>query len=497
MGISGFKKAFIGSGIFSLPAFFFCSPIFAATYYTAPSGHDLDVGSLDKPFATMAQAQSAAKPGDTLYFRGGDYLFASAADQVGVTLDKSGIPGKPIHYFAYPGEVPVFDFHGMTALKRIKGVLVTGSWLHVKGMEMKGVTQNLRDGVAHENWCVYVDGGNHDIFERLDLHHNMGPGLFIIAGGDNLILNCDSHHNYDLFSYANGVLKPGENADGFGFHSRNASNTGNVFRGCRAWWNADDGWDFIEAAASVTVENCWSWNNGYKAGTTEAAGNGNGFKVGGYGLPPDAPAIIPRHMIRFCLAFDNRAAGFYQNHHPLPNYYYDNTSFDNKGADFNLLGYDLEKAGDANLGILRNNLAFTGTALANASGAGVDAAGNSWNLPVTVTSADFISTDTAGVAGPRSGDGGLPYLGFMRLRAGSDLIDRGVDVQLPYAGSAPDLGAFESGKVTGLGARDGGKHAIKTGRASGEAHPVEYDVTGREARESLRKDAALTLPGPR
>jgi hypothetical protein len=27
--------------------------------------------------------------------------------------------------------------------------------------------------------------------------------------------------------------------------------------------------------------------------------------------------------------------------------------------------------------------------------------------------------------------------------AGSDLIDKGVDVGLPYTGSAPDLGAFE------------------------------------------------------
>jgi hypothetical protein len=35
-------------------------------------------------------------------------------------------------------------------------------------------------------------------------------------------------------------------------------------------------------------------------------------------------------------------------------------------------------------------------------------------------------------------------LDFMRLAAGSDLINAGVNVGLPFNGAAPDLGAFES-----------------------------------------------------
>ena len=42
----------------------------------------------------------------------------------------------------------------------------------------------------------------------------MGTGLFISGGGGNLVLNSDSHDNYDLRSYDG----PGENADGFGSH---------------------------------------------------------------------------------------------------------------------------------------------------------------------------------------------------------------------------------------------------------------------------------------
>jgi hypothetical protein len=37
----------------------------------------------------------------------------------------------------------------------------------------------------------------------------------------------------------------------------------------------------------------------------------------------------------------------------------------------------------------------------------------------------------------------LPDVTFFHLKAGSDLIDKGVDVGLPFNGSAPDLGVFE------------------------------------------------------
>jgi len=45
---------------------------------------------------------------------------------------------------------------------------------------------------------------------------------------------------------------------------------------------------------------------------------------------------------------------------------------------------------------------------------------------------------------PRKVDGSLPDITFGHLKAGSDLIDKGINVGLPYSGSAPDLGAFET-----------------------------------------------------
>ena len=78
---------------------------------------------------------------------------------------------------------------------------------------------------------------------------------------------------------------------------------------------------------------------------------------------------------------------------------------------------------------------------------------NSWLSPFSVSSADFVSVDTAGVRGPRKPDGSLPDITFMHLAQGSQLIDAGTNVGLPFAGNAPDLGAFETGVVAGVASR--------------------------------------------
>jgi len=409
----------------------------AAAYYVAPGGNDSAAGTQSAPWATIAHAQAVAQPGDTVYFRGGTYRYTRAnsgctsrtARVDAITLNKSGSSGSPIRYWAYPGEKPVFDFSGMTDDCRIKGFDVTGNWLHLKGLEVTGVRQN--NNLNHESWGIWISGSN-NTFEQINTHHHMGPGLFIQNGGGNLVLNSDAHDNYDTNS-SNGA---GENADGFGAHI-SAGNSANVFRGCRAWWNADDGFDLISAYSSVTIENSWAWRNGYMPGTTTAAGNGTGFKAGGYGGDYDAGAV--KHTVRTSVAFLNRASGFYANHHPVANDYFNNTGYGNH-PDFNMLGVDSSGAA-VGRGNLRNNLAHTGTLTSNMTG--TSAANNSWNLGVALSDAQFQSVSTSGWDASRQADGSLPALPNLRPTANSTLIDKGVNVGLPYKGQAPDLGAFE------------------------------------------------------
>ena len=71
---------------------------------------------------------------------------------------------------------------------------------------------------------------------------------------------------------------------------------------------------------------------------------------------------------------------------------------------------------------------------------------NSWDSAVKVTDEDFISLDLAALSSPRKLDGSLPDIDFLKLKPGSDLIDAGVDVGLPFKGTAPDMGPGESAR---------------------------------------------------
>jgi hypothetical protein len=458
--------------------------VHAATLYVAPAptGDDQAAGTEAAPLASMSGAQQHAKAGDTVYFRAGTYAFtkgtttcsSGTATISGVVLDKDGADGSPINYFAYPGEVPVFDFNGIVDACRIKGILVIGDYIHLKGLEIKGVRQN--NDLNHESWGVW-NQGSHNTFEALNVHHIMGAGIFIQKGSGNLVLNCDSHHNLDEHT-SNGA---GESADGFGCHV-GAGETGNVFRGCRAWWNADDGYDFINADAACTVEYSWAWFNGYKPDTMTGIGNGNGFKGGGYGADPASfPATPAQHSVRFCLAFANKAAGFYANHHPISELFYNNTSYGNH-PDFNMLGMNAAGA-DITVGVYRNNIALGGTLFSHRAGA--DEVSNSWTLGgITITEADFQSVATTGMDAPRQADGSLPVLPNFRLAAGSDLIDKGADLKLPFAGAAPDLGAFEVGlepPVVVGGAGSGGAAPTAGAATGGVAGGSSVGIAGSSA----------------
>jgi hypothetical protein len=92
--------------------------------------------------------------------------------------------------------------------------------------------------------------------------------------------------------------------------------------------------------------------------------------------------------------------------------------------------------------VLKNNLSFPNS-FVNIPAPQVLQQTNSWNLPVTVNAADFVSLDYSGTTSPRNADGSLPVLSFLKLAGGSDLIEKGVNVGIPYGGSAPDLGAYE------------------------------------------------------
>jgi hypothetical protein len=393
----------------------------AAEYFVAPGGSGKTC-SMALPCGRVEDAELHAVAGDTVWIRGGTYQFATTAT-VGVSFSKSGAPGKPIRYFAYGNEAPVFDLSNGIPDGRVTGLDLRSDWIHVRGLEVRGV-QQYQSG--QDSWGVRIRGF-HNVLERLNVHHNEAPGIFITSGGDNRVVNSDSHHNYD-------VLENGGSGDGFGCHSTAG---GNIFTGCRAYANSDDGFDFIRAPGVCTAEKSWAFDNGYIPDTKTAAGNGAGFKAGGFGSPPrNVPNPVPRHVVRQCIAFGNRVQGFYANHHPGGLDFLNNLAFRN-GINYDMLT-DTTSSHE-----IHNNIAMApGTAISNFTGG--SSTFNSWNLPVTVSPDDFLSIVESEALAPRQADGSLPNTNFMRLAPGSDLIDKGVDVGLPFEGAAPDLGPFEA-----------------------------------------------------
>lgn len=412
----------------------------AGEYYISTTGNDSNPGTIEQPFASLQRAQQAVSAGDTVWIRGGVYNFTAGAgaSENAVLFNKSGTPGNRINYWAMPGEQPIFDFYNYLPVERIRGFSVVADYLHFKGLELRGVQQVITN--VNESWAIRVEGGGGDynIFEQLNLHHNEGPGLFIQNGGNNLVLNSDSHHNYD-------PDRGGENADGFGSHS---NDDGNIFIGNRAWHNSDDGYDFINSDGVVVIENSWAWHNGYIPDTNTPAGNGAGIKAGGFLLNPNnfpAPQDVPRNVVSNNVSFDNRVQGFYANHHPGAIEWLNNTAFDNPRG-FDLIN-DVDPVNWPAEHYLRNNISYgNNDNLANDNQAQIDDEFNSWNGGFDVFAADFLSLDMTGVDGARQADGSLPILDFLRLVPDSDLINAGINVGLPFNGSAPDLGAFESGR---------------------------------------------------
>lgn len=392
-------------------------------FYVSTNGNDQAAGSLEKPFATLERAGKSVAPGDTVFVRGGVYRLSNGP--VGVELPKSGRPGALITYRAYKNEKPVFDGSDLRGRGRPCGIKISGDWVRFKGFEVCNVP--APKGTSYGVWLLDV----HDcVLEELVLHDNQGPGLFIDGGtGGHLILNCDSFNNYDPNS-RNG---DGQNADGFGCHYQ-ARGAVTTFRGCRAWWNSDDGYDWFKQEVPVLIENCWAMGAGYKpnGGPPAPDGNGAGFKMGN-------SFTGVRHTIRNCVSIKNKAQGFYANHSHGGSDWYNNTAFNNHGPGFDMLS-DLTLSG-TNVHRLRNNASYPSRVRAMND---ADSKNNSWDLKLELKAEDFLSVSDAGFTGPRQSNGGLPDLQFLKPRKGGQLIDRGVDVGLPFHGAAPDLGAYES-----------------------------------------------------
>jgi parallel beta-helix repeat protein len=150
-------------------------------------------------------------------------------------------------------------------------------------------------GVHHPGIYIYNKSGC--VINSCISYGNTDTGIQIQGSSskNNTIQYCQGRNNAD-------TATGGQNADGFA--CKFATSTGNVFKNCDAHQNSDDGYDFWQAGAAITVTSCQAYSNG-----SLSQGNGNGFKMGASG---DHNA----HTLTDCTAHNNSGTsgcGFTQN----------------------------------------------------------------------------------------------------------------------------------------------------------------------------------------
>ena len=292
----------------------------ATTIYVSAEGKSTNDGTSMENAVDIQTALNYAKPGQTILLKSETYEFT---DSLKIDRGRSGTEEKHISITTEDGKFATFDF-----MKESAGFVVNGdcwdmSFINIKRSTGKG---------------LYL-AGSHNTLSRMNFYNNADSGLQISGSSEygkeywpsyNEIINCTSINNAD---------KALEDADGFA--PKLTTGEGNVFEGCIAAYNADDGWDLFAKQATgtigpVEIRNCIAYKNGFimvEEGSTKKdftlaevvsdeegnltfangeemeAGNGIGYKMGGSNLPG-------AHILSGSAAFDNRYTGIDSNYCP-------------------------------------------------------------------------------------------------------------------------------------------------------------------------------------
>ncbi|GAE94846.1 hypothetical protein JCM21714_4041 [Gracilibacillus boraciitolerans JCM 21714] len=263
--------------------------------HVAPDGSSNGDGTELNPL-DLDTAIEYVQPGQRIVLADGNFVRDSKLE---ISKYNDGTADARKYLVAAEGVQPVIDFD-----KRSEGVVLNGNYWHVSGIDFARSAANTKG---------FVVGGNHNIVEDSRFYENGDTGLQISRTDDspnlkdwpshNLILNSESFDNADPSN---------NNADGFA--AKLTSGEGNIFRGCIAHHNIDDGWDLYTkvgtgAIGAVVIEDSIAYENGTLTDGTVGDGDKNGFKLGGEGVH------VP-HVIRNSIAFNNGAAGFTSNSNP-------------------------------------------------------------------------------------------------------------------------------------------------------------------------------------
>ena len=278
--------------------------------YVSPTGSDTNDGfSAETPLASIQLAiDKAVDPGTTIYLAPGEYRPTARIN----IDDRNGTADNYNSLVCLDGRAVINCDHPVHGHSNnpYQGIRLTSSYWHFYHVDITNasdngllIERNKPTGGSASDIKNRTQDAHDNIIEDCKFYKNGDTGVQIKnLGSFNYILNCDAFENKDE-----------DDGDADGFAPKISVGTGNYFYGCRAYNNSDDGYDVFfkkdggfEDNVTIVFENCLAYENAIINGAL-TKGNGNGFKCGS-----DQGAM--NVVLNRCLAVNNLAKGFDQNH---------------------------------------------------------------------------------------------------------------------------------------------------------------------------------------
>ncbi|MBP3310002.1 MAG: silent information regulator protein Sir2 [Ruminococcus sp.] len=398
--------------------------------YASPNGGG-DGSSMSSP-TDVKTAIKSVKAGGTIYLLDGTYKYT---ETILIEESNSGSSGALKTISAYPGAKVVFDFTGMAVSGSNRGFVLDGSYWHFYGFEIYN---------AGDNGMLL--SGDNNIIEMMIFNDNEDTGLQLSRyqtsyssvsqwPSYNLILNCTSKNNCDEATM--------ENADGFA--AKLTCGEGNVFDGCMAYNNSDDGWDLYAKTETgpigvVTIQNCVAFRNGY---TEDGRGygdcDGNGFKLGGAGV--GSP-----HVVKNCLAFENLNCGFTDNNNPELASISDSTAVNNSVGGNGKPNFSVYRCTNCNFDNLMSYYNNSSIKIANDKYVGTYANGVYYNSGYYKVDADTKVSNGSKIGTKIDGPSDSDFIATSVSPMGTDFhkVWRNADGSLNTGGYFETKGTYES-----------------------------------------------------
>ncbi len=466
--------AFLVFAFLSIRFIGFASVAFGETYYVSKDGNDNSPGTLSEPWKTVQHAADTLVAGDTVYIREGTYSEL-------ITIGASGTSGNPITFIAYPTETVKITYTSTTSENwtingydyiTIDGLTFDGDFhvscglyfLHAEHITVQNCIIKEYECSSHDGGTgIWINGSTDYItVQDTDIYHNgsagnptsqSGGNVHIRRGGGTSRNNHITFTNCNIYeSYTEDGIQAGSNAEEFNLTITN----------CNFWNNKEDGIDIKlvstatitnctfyghtasvtgggagvviqQGARYITVESCTIYNNDHGFEITETDGRSTenitvrncvirDNEQGIIGGEPDSADIDKLYI--YNNVFYNNDAGihwwyFHANTHIRNNIFLESTDQDIYFPDSTVSGLTLDYNDYPEGGKLNfDSNIYTRASLEAALGY------ESHGLSVDPLFRDESNYD-------------------FYLKPSSALIDQGVDLGLPYYGSAPDIGAFE------------------------------------------------------